>query len=228
MNIPILMYHSIMDGHDKSVSIKSFQRQMNLMKGLGYISINFSEIDNENLKKKFIITFDDGYENIHTNAFPILKKLDFKATCFIISGKINQYNDWDKDKKNFKKLQLMNYDQIKELSSNGFEIGSHTKDHVNLTSLSTNEKNEQIISSKNFIKDQFNIDVKTFAYPFGSYDDESIRIVKDHYNYAVTTKPSKFNPNKFKDIEIPRVSINSNTSAFKFLLKVMTNYENFK
>ena len=228
MNIPILMYHSIMDDHDKSVSINSFEIQMKLMKKMGYQTINFSGLNKNIKKKKFIITFDDGYENLIINAFPILKKLGFSATCFIVTSMLNKYNMWDENRDDYKKIKLMNIDQIYEWVSHGFEIGSHTKDHLDLTSLDINKKKEQIIDSKNFIKDNLGIKLASFAYPFGSFDDETIKIVKENYEYAVTTKSSKDNPNKFDNMKLPRISINKKTSIFKFLLKILTNYENLK
>ena len=222
------MYHSIMDNHDKSVSINSFELQMKLMRKMGYQTINFSDLNKNITKKKFIITFDDGYENLITNAFPILKKLEFSATCFVVTNMLNKYNVWDENRSDYKKMKLMNIDQIYEWVSNGFEIGSHTKDHLDLTSLDINKKKEQIIDSKNFINQSLGIKITSFAYPFGSFDDETIKIVQENYEYAVTTRPSKYNPNKFNDMKLPRISINKKTSIFKFLLKILTNYENLK
>lgn len=222
------MYHSIMDNHDKSVSINSFELQMKLMRKMGYQTINFSDLNKNITKKKFIITFDDGYENLITNVFPILKKLEFSATCFVVTNMLNKYNVWDENRSDYKKMKLMNIDQIYEWVSNGFEIGSHTKDHLDLTSLDINKKKEQIIDSKNFINQSLGIKITSFAYPFGSFDDETIKIVQENYEYAVTTRPSKYNPNKFDDMKLPRISINKKTSIFKFLLKILTNYENLK
>ena len=222
------MYHSIMDNHDKSVSINSFELQMKLMRTMGYQTINFSDLNKNITKKKFIITFDDGYENLITNVFPILKKLEFSATCFVVTNMLNKYNVWDENRSDYKKMKLMNIDQIYEWVSNGFEIGSHTKDHLDLTSLDINKKKEQIIDSKNFINQSLGIKITSFAYPFGSFDDETIKIVQENYKYAVTTRPSKYNPNKFDDMKLPRISINKKTSIFKFLLKILTNYENLK
>ena len=98
--VPILMYHSISKINNKlSVSIKSFNKQMNLMKKLGYQSINLSELDSVNSKNKFVITFDDGYADFFNNAYPILKKLNYKATIFIVSNFVNDSNKWDLKKK---------------------------------------------------------------------------------------------------------------------------------
>ena len=104
MPIPVLMYHSISNDNNKiSVSVSNFKKQMMLMDSLGYKGYCLNKINLKTSKKKFVITFDDGYENIFTEAMPILKELNFSATCFIVNKKIGYFNDWDKKQKNFKK-----------------------------------------------------------------------------------------------------------------------------
>ena len=225
--VPILMYHSIMDNDDQSVSVNSFKKQMGLMKKMGYQTINFNNLNKNNIKK-FIITFDDAYENIFINAFPILKKLGFNAICFIIANKIGDYNDWDKYKKKFKKMKLMNFDQINEWVKNGFNIGSHTMDHVDLTKLNKDDKISQIANSKKLLSSMFNTPINTFAFPFGSYDGETQDIVKKYYEYAVTTKRSRFYKSNFNNNLLPRVPISKNDNFFKFFLKIKTPYEDIK
>ena len=228
MKIPILMYHSIIDDHNDSVSIISFQKQMILMKKMGYQTINFKELNNNNSNKKFIITFDDGYESIFLNAFPILKKLGFNATCFIVTNKIGQYNDWDINNNNFKKMKLMNLDQINEWVLNGFDVGSHSMDHLDLPKLNNEEKINQIVNSKKFLNDMLNINTETFAYPYGSYDIESNDIVKRYYEFAVTTRRSRYIKEKFNNELLPRIPISKNDNLLKFFLKIKTPYEDIK
>jgi peptidoglycan/xylan/chitin deacetylase (PgdA/CDA1 family) len=223
--VPILMYHSIMDNDEQSVSVQSFKKQMHLMKTMGYQTIKFNELK-ENNEKKFIITFDDAYENVFINAFPILRKLDFNAVCFIVTNKIGEYNDWDKNK--FKKKKIMNFEQISEWLISGFNIGSHTLDHVNLTKLNKNDKINQIINSKKDLNSKFNTDIDTFAFPFGSYDDETQSIINEYYDYAVTTKRSRFVKNKFNNKLLPRVPVSKDDNFFKFFLKIKTPYEDIK
>ena len=222
------MYHSIMNDHNGSVSIISFQKQMILMKKMGYQTINFKELNNNNSNKKFIITFDDGYENIFLNAFPILKKLGFNATCFIVTNKIGQYNDWDINNNNFKKMKLMNLDQINEWVLNGFDVGSHSMDHLDLPKLNNEEKINQIVNSKKFLNDMLNINTETFAYPYGSYDIESNDIVKRYYEFAVTTRRSRYIKEKFNNELLPRIPISKNDNLLKFFLKIKTPYEDIK
>ena len=228
--IPVLMFHNISEikGEKSSVFYKDFYNQIKFLTILGYKCVNLRNIDDNELNKKIIITFDDGYENIYKLAMPILNEFNQKATCFIVKNQINGFNLWDSNRADYKKYKLMNLDQIHEWDEKGFEIGAHTLDHVNLTKLTAEKKNKQINDPISFFYDKLNISIKSFSYPFGSYDDECIDLLKENYKYAVTTKPSLYNQKNFTKYEIPRISINSSTSIFKFFLKVLTNYEDYK
>lgn len=106
MNIPILMYHQI-DVPPPSgtplrglvVSPGSFDRQMLLLKLLGYRGLSMRDLEpylkGEKKGKVVGITFDDGYQNNLHNALPILKKFGFTATCYAVSGMIGGTNSWD-------------------------------------------------------------------------------------------------------------------------------------
>ena len=162
--IPILMYHSIDNNSKSSVKIKSFTKQMNLMKKLGYKSINLCEIGQyKNCNKKvFIITFDDGYESIYTNALPILKKFNFNGTCFVVYNSINRFSTWSKNNIEHEKMKIMSDDQIKKWLEYGNEIGSHTLDHHDLLQLNEHDSTEQIFKSKEKINLKFNFVLETF------------------------------------------------------------------
>ena len=230
MKVPILMYHSISDGNNPlSVPIKNFEKQMKFMCHNGYKTINLKDLSNLNRHKKFfIITFDDGYEDVFVNALPILNKYDFTATCFFVSKYLGKHNIWDENKSNYKKLNLMNKKQVYEWSKTGMEIGSHSLDHKNLKNLNYNDKYFQITEPKRTFNKLFSIDIKTFSYPFGTTDDQSVEIVRDNYRYAVTTNRSRFTFNKFDNFKLPRIPINKKDNILKFYLKVNTIYEDIK
>ena len=229
MSIPVLMYHSISrDNNRISVSVTNFKKQMKLMSLLGYKGYSLNKINSKTSKKKIIITFDDGYENIFTEAMPVLKKFNFSATCFIVNKKIGYFNDWDKNQKNFKKKKLMNKKQINTWINNGFEVGSHTMNHYNLKYLSNDQKKYQILKPKQFFKTNYGINIQSFSYPFGCYNEDCLKILKRNYKFAVTTKRSRYNKGKFNPLEIPRVPVNSNTSIFKYFLKITSFYEDIK
>ena len=180
------------------------------------------------IKKKIIITFDDGYENISKIALDILDQFKQKATCFIVLNKIDNFSNWDDNSKKINTSKLMNSIQIKEWIANGYEIGSHTLDHKDLTKLTYQNKKIQIIKSFLKLNENFGIKTESFSYPYGKYDQECIDILKENYNFAVTTNKSLYNDKKSNNYEIPRVSIGPKNSIFKFLLKTLTIYENLK
>ena len=223
------MYHSIANSNfDLSVNINAFSKQMNFMHKLGYQTVPLKNIHNDNEKKKFVITFDDGYKDIYENAFPILEKFKFKATCFFVPNQIGKYNTWDSDLNKYEKVSLMDKDQINEWNNRGHEVASHTLDHKDLTILNPQEKERQIVGPIVFFKKQFNINIKSFSYPYGKYDLTSVKIVEKNYEFAVTTRRSRYKENLFNSSLIPRIPINSNTSSFKFLFKILTFYEDLK
>ena len=229
MKIPILMYHSISNSKNPmSLSIDNFEKQMKFMSRNGFKTINLNDKKITDCKKCFLITFDDGYEDIYLNALPILKKYNFNALCFFVTNLIGKKNIWDKVKSDYKELSLMDKEQIFMWLDNEMIAGSHSLDHKDLQRLTYNEKISQITEPINFFKINFNINIKYFSYPFGSYDDDSLKIVKKYYKFAMTTKRSRFSTNIHNNHEIPRIPINKKDGIFKFYLKINTIYEDLK
>ena len=224
------MYHSISSKKNNfSVSVKNFKKQMKLMSDLNFSTINLNEVNNKTKNKKnFIITFDDGYEDVYLNALPILKEFKFTSICYFVTDLIGQYNDWDYGKKNYQKIKLMDIKQIQSWKDHGMQIGAHTSNHKNLTKINYEDKKKEIIDPINFFKKNLLLKINDFSYPFGCFDDDSINIIKNYYKTAVTTKRSRYKENKFNNFILPRVPINNSTSILKFLLKIFTPYEDIK
>ena len=135
MKIPILSYHSISNEDcPLSLNLIEFEKQLIFFKKNNFQSVHFNEIKDLS-SKKFIITFDDGYKDLIINALPLLKKYNFKATCFIISNLIGKKNIWDELNTNIKDKELMNLSDIHFWLKNGMRVGSHSKNHKKLTLL---------------------------------------------------------------------------------------------
>jgi len=228
MKIPIISYHSISDENCPiSLSLKEFEKQLVFFKKNNFHSIHFNEIKNTS-KKKFIITFDDGYKDLITNALPLLKKYNFKATCLIISNLIGKRNIWDEYKKNVKDKELMNLSDINYWLKNGMKIGSHSKNHKKLTKLDEKEKMDEIINSKNELESLTGTTIDSFCYPYGLYNENVVNIVKEKYDFAFTTNRSRFNTNKHNKYLLPRIDMGKKMSIFKLYLKAFTPYEDIR
>ena len=232
----VLMYHMISEHLPKNqskfnrlrVKPNEFEKQLIWLKEKGFKSFTLSELVKlENIpEKSIVLTFDDGYEDNFANAFPLLKKYNFKATIYIVLNRFE--NNWAMDKdlnqasSELNSEKMLSNEQIKEMLDSGLiEIGSHTLDHVNLPKLTKEEKEEQVIISKKQIEDIFNIRCESFAYPFGFYDKDSAKIVENAgYTNATTTVNGVFEKDKYSNFEIPRIMISGRQGLFAFILKM--------
>ena len=228
MKIPILSYHSISDDNcPLSLKINDFEKQLIYFKKNKYETVYFDEIS-PNKKNQIIITFDDGYRDLILNSLPLLKKYNFKAICFIVSDLIGKTNKWDEDVDKVSEKQLMSISEIKLWIKNGMKIGSHSKNHRKLTLIDKNEMIHEICYSKLDLERITESKVDTFCYPYGIYDEKIVDEVKKHYNYALTTKRSRYDKKKHTQYLIPRIDMGKDIPYFKMYLKLKTPYEDLK
>jgi len=204
--IKILLYHYVENVTDERDFIREslntppslFEKQLQQFINSDYEFIFASEIPNVDVKldKKYaVITFDDGYEDYYTDAFPILKRLGLKSTNYIVYNFIGKPN-------------YMNKNQISELVNSGLvEIGSHTLNHLDLTSISLKDAVYEIQRSKELLERDYKVSITSFCYPYGFYDTEIIKaVVKAGYTNGVASSTGKVNnlQNLFK---LPRVKM---------------------
>jgi peptidoglycan/xylan/chitin deacetylase (PgdA/CDA1 family) len=207
-----------------------FEKQMKYLIKNNWTFFTMSELvekKDELPARSIAITFDDGYEDNFTNAFPLLKKYNIKATIYLVVDRHNkEWSSKRKEKNNTGELKnepkLLD-EQIHELISSGLiEIGSHTMNHDNLPNLNVDDKRNEIYNSKLIIEEKFKIKCNSFCYPFGLYDKEDIQTVKDSsYTNATTTKKGIDNLAKSNIFELRRITISGkdNILAFKIKLK---------
>ncbi len=139
-------------------------------------------------KPYITFTFDDGYEDIFTNALPIFKKHNISATSYTITGLVG---------KEFENQKLMNWSQIRELQKNGFEIGSHTINHSDLTELDSSSITKELKSSKETLIEQ-GFNVTSLSIPYGKYNNEIEEIAKKYYS---SVRPSIWGFNSISNID---------------------------
>lgn len=232
----VLMYHMISEHLPKNkskfnrlrVKPNEFEKQLIWLKNNGFISFTLNELLNLETvpKKSVVLTFDDGYEDNYTEAFHLLKKYNFKATIYIVLNRFNENwatdKDLDKSSNELNSEKMLNDEQVRIMIESGLvEIGSHTLDHVNLPKISNEQKFKQIKESKEKIEDIFSIKCNSFAYPFGFFDKDSVKIVEEvAYSNATTTVNGVFDKSKYSNFEIPRIMISGRQGLFSFILKM--------
>jgi peptidoglycan/xylan/chitin deacetylase (PgdA/CDA1 family) len=155
-------------------------------------------------KKYYVsITFDDAYEDQFLNAFPLLKKKEVAATVYVIANLTGKY---------FEGHKLMTTDQLKELEGNGWEIGSHTLTHANLTTLSDEAMTDELeLSKKNLLENGFL--AKSLAIPYGNYNKKIGEKSMLYYD-SVRTSNVGINPiNKIDRYELKSFFVMNTTSV---------------
>jgi peptidoglycan/xylan/chitin deacetylase (PgdA/CDA1 family) len=131
-------------------------------------------------KPMVAVTFDDGYACWHESAAPTLAELGVPAVFFVCSGLVGlkgeiaeQFSRNQLRRK--QKLQPLSKEQLRDLGGHSlFEIGSHTKNHLDLGQI-WNEKllYEEIIEDRKQLQDWTGEDIRWFAYPFGEVNNVS-------------------------------------------------------
>lgn len=215
---PILMYHYIRDynnprdkiGTGLSVSPKNFEEQLKIIQAEGFKTMTLDEMEaawrgeKKLPEKPLVITFDDGYEDLYTAAFPLLKKYNMKATVYVIAGLMGKPN-------------YLKPEQLKELNGSGLmTIGGHSLNHVDFYTLKRNELKYEMTQSKKILEDLLGNPVKHFAYPLGRYN-KIIREETERAGYSTATLIDLGYEHKEKDrYTLNRVRIPGNASLEKF------------
>jgi len=166
-DVPVLNYHKVDSlNHALSISPQEFEEQMEYLYNNEYHTISPDELmaylkyGKSLPEKPIMITFDDGYLDNYTNAYPIMKKYGYTGTIFIVSNLVGE------------DPRFVNWEQVKEMQQSGFIFGSHTVNHISLTSLSKEEITNELTQSRDTIAQKLGKPPEYFAYPTGTYNPE--------------------------------------------------------
>ena len=124
------------------------------------------------------ITFDDGYRDNFETAAPILRKLGLPATFFVATGFIGSQAVAPWDRQLVRQPGWMDWDQVRSLASQGFEIGCHTDSHVDLGTASAETIRAELEVSKRKLEHELGKPARLFAYPFGGPNNISHRALE--------------------------------------------------
>ena len=228
--VPVLLYQGF--SKDKAgrmiVAEADFKAQMKYLKENGYHVImleqllDFIDFKEQIPEKSVVITIDDGWRSFYDIAYPVLKKHGFPATLFV-------YTDFIGGRK------AMSWEQIKEISENGFDIQCKTRTHRSLTKLKEKESFKEYFESiekeisypKKLIKQKLGKDCSCLAYPYGATNNLVIAILIKHgYRAAFIVKPGS-NPFFVDNFRIQRSEIYGkyDIERFKKMLSVFQKME---
>lgn len=181
--IPVLTYHQINDTHNSmTVQPADFEKQLQYLKNQGYTSVTLDEVANyfngegELPQKPIVITFDDGYEDNHRIAVPLLREYGFNAIIFVITDNIG-------------KPGYVTWEQMKAVQERAISIGSHSMTHADLTKLDAEELAKELRNSKTSLEKGLGTSVDYIAYPYGRFNNQVVTAVQNaDYKGACSSK----------------------------------------
>jgi peptidoglycan/xylan/chitin deacetylase (PgdA/CDA1 family) len=188
LRLPILMYHYIrtppsmrgdMLGYRLSVSPEDFETQMDWLYTNHFHPVTFDQVRAYFAgrvplpSKPVVLTFDDGYADLYTAAYPILRAHGFTAVAYIVSGFVDRG-------------RYVTHDQVLQMDRAGVEIASHTVDHADLARANSGVATYQLVQSKRWLEGLLGHPVVDFAYPSGKYNLQTIQLLSQSgYDTAV-------------------------------------------
>jgi peptidoglycan/xylan/chitin deacetylase (PgdA/CDA1 family) len=179
INVPILVYHIVRPRYaDDSPAVRSlaltpetFEDELSYLDRAQYHVISFETLEDYFKKgtplpsKPVIISFDDGWHDQFTYAFPILAAHHERATFFVFTNAIGRRG-------------FMSWDELRVMLGGGMTIGSHSRSHPYLTKVATTSLAAEITGSKTILEEKLRVPITSFAYPFGQYSSAIVKLVQ--------------------------------------------------
>ena len=220
--VPVLAYHSISENlfgklhpyHQINTSASVFALQMRWLRQAGYRTIDLPEMMNaletgRDLSRTVVLTFDDGYQDFYTDAFPLLRQCGFKATVFLVSDRIRNKAACVEG------ADYLTWREVRELHSQGISFGSHSVTHSDFRSLGPEQIDYELGYSKETIEQEIGAPVESFSYPFAlpEEDRDFTRYLADilenlGYTSGVSSAIGRAKPGDTRFFQ-PRLPVNS-------------------
>lgn len=169
-------------GYGLSVAPRLFDEQLSYLNRARFTSVSLDQVVAHMVHgaplppRPVVLSFDDGYEDFYTTAFPLLRKHHLTATTYLVVNFLG-------------KPRYMTWRQAREIQDAGMEIGAHTMDHLDLTIQPLAQARHQILDSAVLLRRRLAAPVRTFAYPSGRYNATVLRLVAEAgFTSAVTTQ----------------------------------------
>jgi peptidoglycan/xylan/chitin deacetylase (PgdA/CDA1 family) len=225
----ILAYHSVGGRRRDALAVRpaDFRRQMAWLRRRGYRSLTLGDFLRQPVPKGervVVITFDDGYADNYTEAWPVLRQHGFVATVFLVSDYVNtaRIYPWDLPKaavdRDEAAYRVLTWPQVGEMAASGIEFGSHTCTHPELSRTSGQRCWDEVARSRRDLAQRIGRDVVSFSYPRGDLNGAVSRMVEDAgYAGAVVTPPRPGIP--LTRYTLRRVGVYQSTSSLLFRLK---------
>lgn len=197
--VAVLGYHDFSESLPETamrIRTSKFRRQMETLRQLGITVIPLSDFiawknGEKTLPEKCaLITLDDGWKSVHTDAFPILQQYGYPFTLYLYKSYVDGGN------------KALDTPTIQAMIRAGATIGSHSVTHPYPGTIKSRRKKgpdvldaflrKEMGESKRFLEAKFGQSVVTYAYPGGFHMEEMMPLAREFgYTHLFTVIPGK-------------------------------------
>ncbi len=203
----ILTMHSI-DESGSAISLSPTELE-GLLDGIarsGHRIVPLSELlARPGVPDQVAITFDDGLASVVEEALPILARRGLVATVFVVTGYLGRTNDWPGQPTDAPRLPMMGWEEMEALTEAGWEVGSHTVSHPDLTGLSPDGLEPEIQTAAETIRRRLGVAPQTMAYPYGKANRAVMEAAGKQHRWALGTRLAALDPSVDHPLELPRL-----------------------
>lgn len=225
-DVLVLCYHAISDSWAASLSVtpSALHDQMQRLVRRGYRARRFSDaVLHPKVGRTLVVTFDDAFASVHALALPVLRELGIPATVFVPTGHVGGgpmiwpgIDGWA-DGPHASELTGCTWEQIGELRQERWEIGSHTRSHPRLTTLTEQDLRDELRDSKAECETRTGVMCRSLAYPYGDHDARVVAAAQDAGYLAACTLPGRTHATG--PLRFPRVYLSHGDGDLRFAAK---------
>jgi peptidoglycan/xylan/chitin deacetylase (PgdA/CDA1 family) len=222
--VPILMYHEIAEPSqtDSQLAVppSAFASQLAYLHEAGFHTLTagtLAEIMNGGTGKlpdrAVVLTFDDGFEDFHRQALPLLDRYGFTATLYVTTGWVQDNGPLPAGQR---PGRMLCWSQVAEAAAAGIEIGAHSRLHPQLDQLPRQQLREELRVSKTQLEDRLGRPVPGLAYPFG-YSSAAVRAEARDAGHGYACAVGNALPDSATDpLALPRLTVRRSTTMPTF------------
>jgi len=226
-----LAYHSVGDSpveHDPEflrVCPSRFRQQLELLVAAGGAFTTVTELaakvrERRSTAGDVVVTFDDGYQDNHEIALPIMRELGVTGTVFVATGLIGRPSPWMSERAG---IRMMETHELRELAAAGVELGAHTVTHPDLTTVDPAVCAREVADSKSELEAVIDQPVTSFAYPYFHYDEQVRSVVEASGFEAAVAGLGAGSPDD--TLALPRVLVTGKDGLPSFAARIAGVYD---
>ncbi len=217
VRVAILGYHEFSETQTETamrIRTSKFRKQMEVIRQLGITVISLEDFmawkngDRQIPEKSILITLDDGWKSVYTDAFPILREFGYPFTLYLYKNYVDGGG------------RALTTPMIREMMKAGGTIGSHSVSHPLPSNVKSHRRKgpdeydvflrKELGESKRFLESNFTQPVTTYAYPGGFFTEEMLTLGDEFgYTHMFTVQPGKVK-RSMPDNALPRYMILGN------------------